>query len=87
MQKSLDEIKHEFVKNLEIPSLIPQKQFFFCPVGLVGVGKSTVTKPISKRFNLLRISSDELRKLLLDNGFDYSPLKTCIRDSESYLFQ
>ncbi len=75
MQKSLEEIKHEFVRNLVIPTVIPERQFFFCPVGLVGTGKSTVTKPVSNRFTLLRISSDELRKILLDNGFDYSPVK------------
>jgi predicted kinase len=75
MQKNLEDIRDDFIKNLEIPLEIPQKQFFFCPVGLVGVGKSTVTKPISKRFNLLRLSSDEIRKLLLENGYDYGPVK------------
>ncbi len=75
MQKSLEDIEKDFRSSIEIPKSISQKQFFFCPVGLVGAGKTTVTKPISERLGLVRISSDELRKMLKENGHDYSPVK------------
>jgi len=75
VQKSLEEIETEFRTSIEIPKDIPKKQFFFCPVGLVGAGKTTVTKPISERLGLVRISSDELRKILKENDHDYSSLK------------
>ena len=75
IQKSVEDIEKEFRSSIEIPQDIPKKQFFFCPVGLVGAGKTTVTKPIAKRFGLVRLSSDELRETLKKNGHDYSPIK------------
>lgn len=75
-QKSLNDIEKEFRDSLKVPMTKPAKQFFFCPVGLVGAGKTTVTKPISERLGLLRISTDELRKLLKENGYDYSSVKS-----------
>lgn len=75
MKKTLAEIESAFKESLEIPAIKSPKQLFFCPVGLVGAGKTTVTKPIAKRFGLIRLSSDELRKMLKENGYDYSPVK------------
>ena len=72
MKKTLAEIELLFKESLEIPTIKSSKQLFFCPVGLVGAGKTTVTRPIAKR---LRLSSDELRKLLKENGYDYSSVK------------
>lgn len=78
MQKTLAEIETEFRANIKITESKPAKQFFLCPVGLVGSGKSTVLKPIAEKFNLVRISSDEVRKSLLENGHDYSPVKEIV---------
>jgi len=77
-QKTPQETEEIFKSFIAIPKNIPDKQFFFCPVGFVGTGKTTVAKPISDRFGLLRISSDELRKILKENNLDFSPLKEII---------
>ncbi len=85
IQKTLEDIEKDFKLSIEIPKHIPKKQFFFCPVGLVGAGKTTVTKPISERLNLLRLSSDELRKILKNNGYDYSSVKkTSLKIAEEF---
>ncbi len=74
-KKTLGEIEIDYISSLKIPENKPAKQIFFCPVGLVGAGKTTITKPIAERMGLLRLSSDELRKILKENGHDYSPVK------------
>ncbi len=74
-KKTIQEIENEYKNSVEIPNIVPEKQFFFCPVGIVGSGKTTVTKAVSKKLGLLRLSSDELRKLLKENGHDYSSVK------------
>ncbi|MFA5987328.1 MAG: AAA family ATPase [Candidatus Paceibacterota bacterium] len=74
-RKTFEEIKNDFRASIEIPKNTPKKQFFFCPVGLVGAGKTTVTRPISKRLGLVRLSSDELRKILKENSYDYGSVK------------
>lgn len=73
--KTLEEIEQLFTAQIHVPSAKPENQIYFCPVGLVGAGKTTVTKPISERLNLVRVSSDELRKLLIENGHNYDSLK------------
>ena len=75
MKKSLQEIETDAKESLDIPVFKPARQIFFCPVGLVGAGKTTVTRPISKRVGLVRLSSDELRKTLKENGYTYAPVK------------
>ena len=42
-----------------------------CPVGLIGSGKTTVLKPLAKKLGLVRISTDEIRKMLKERGFSY----------------
>jgi len=75
MKKTLEQIKADFKDSIVLPEIKNKEQIFFCPVGLVGAGKTTVTKPISEKLNLVRVSSDELRKMLKENGFDYSFVK------------
>ncbi len=77
-RKDLKDIESEFTSSISIPNHKPKKQFFLCPVGLVGAGKTTVTRPISERFDSVQISSDELRKLLNKSGYDYSAVKEVI---------
>lgn len=73
--KNIEDIQEKYLKEIRIPDKKPSEQIFFCPVGLVGAGKTTFTKPIAERLNLIRISNDEIRKILKENGFDYSQLK------------
>ncbi len=51
--------------------VIPERQFFLCPVGLVGAGKSTVIVPLTKEFELVRVSTDEVRKILKERNLSY----------------
>ena len=47
------------------------QELILCPVGLVGAGKTTVLKPISKILNLVRVSSDEIRGILKQEGYNF----------------
>ncbi|MEK7612111.1 MAG: AAA family ATPase [Patescibacteria group bacterium] len=78
MNKSLEDIARDFKSQIFLPEQKLQKQAFFCPVGLVGSGKTTITKPISDSLGLVRISSDELRKILKENGYAYDPVKDIV---------
>src|SRR3989344_7504565 len=69
-------IRKKYQKQLMLPPIdkVPVKQFFLCPVGLVGSGKSTVMKPLSEMLSLVRVSSDEIRKILKEWRVDYGEL-------------
>lgn len=58
--------------NLVLPTVQPPVQFILCPVGLIGAGKSTVTKILAEKLFLVRISTDEIRKILNDKGLPYT---------------
>jgi shikimate kinase len=73
--KDIRRIISLYESTLEIPENKPKNQFILCPIGIVGAGKTTVIKPLSKKLSLLRISSDEIREILKKNGFDYSRTK------------
>jgi len=73
--RDFENIKSIFVAQLFIPQIKPSKQFLLCPVGLVGAGKSTVIVPLAEKLNLIRISHDEIRKILKENGFNYNRSK------------
>lgn len=66
-----ENISQFYEKQLELPSLKPTHRILLCPVGLIGAGKTTVVKPLSKALSLLRISTDEIRKILKEKGFNY----------------
>jgi len=68
---NLKKITKIYEGKIKLPKEIPAKQILLCPIGLVGAGKTTVVKPISKKLHLLRISGDEIRHVLRDNGFNY----------------
>ena len=74
-------IQQEYKKQLVLPpaSKVPVKQFFLCPVGLIGAGKSTVMKPLSEMLSFVRISSDDIRKLLKERGTGYERLMEIVR--------
>lgn len=65
-----DEVAKEYEQTIAIPEQ-KGKQFFLCPVGLVGAGKTTVLKPLAEKFGLVRISTDEIRKMLKERGYGY----------------
>lgn len=75
MDDIISKVKKEYQESLAIPNFKRVKQVSLCPVGLVGAGKTTITKPISKRLGLVRVSTDEIRKLLKENGQNYDPVK------------
>lgn len=60
-----------YERSLKIPGTKQDKQILLCPVGIVGSGKTTVLKPLSKKLSLLRISTDEIRGLLKEQGYNY----------------
>lgn len=68
---TIEEVKERFEQSLVIPSESPKRQFFLCPVGLVGSGKTTVMKPLCEKLGLLRISNDEFRKILKKEGYGW----------------
>ncbi len=73
----MNEIKiaEAYEKTLQIPKNKPEKQIMVCPVGYVGSGKTTVIKALSERLSLLRISTDEIRRLLKENGYGYDDVR------------
>jgi len=64
-----------YEKTLSIPRKKPKEQFLLCPIGLIGSGKTTTIKFLSRKLFLLRITSDEIRKLLNEGGFNYDRVK------------
>jgi len=71
----MKDIQEELLKQIEVPKKVLKSKIVFCPVGLVGAGKTTVTKPVAKALGLVRLSSDEARKIMKEKGLSYSPLK------------
>ncbi|MFA6072331.1 MAG: hypothetical protein WC810_27530 [Janthinobacterium sp.] len=63
-------ILEKYKESIEIPPTKPTKQWILCAIGLVGAGKTTVIKPLSQSLNLVRISTDEIRRILLENGYN-----------------
>lgn len=63
-------IIEEYQTQIIIPEKTGAPQFFLCPVGLVGAGKTTVIMPLAEHFHLVRISTDEIRKLLMERGYN-----------------
>ncbi|MBU4142896.1 ATP-binding protein [Patescibacteria group bacterium] len=66
-----ERILREYQKTIVVCEQKPARQFFLCPVGLVGAGKTTVLKPLAERLSLVRVSTDEIRKILKDREYDY----------------
>jgi len=71
----IKKIKEIFLSQIILPQRKPYKQFLLCPVGLIGSGKSTVVIPLSNKLGLVRISHDEIRKLIKERGFNKGTLE------------
>ncbi len=65
--------------SLQVGPVQTGRQFFLCPVGLVGAGKTTVIKPLSERLSLVRISHDEVRQMLKARGLGYQFLMDIVQ--------
>lgn len=85
---NIDEITNKYEQSLHLPVQKPERLFILCPVGLVGAGKTTVIKPLSEKLSLVRISTDDIRKLLRENGYGYKETITIAKNlSGKYLDQ
>lgn len=69
--KIFNVIKKEYEKNLTVPVKKQSPQFFLCPVGVLGAGKTTVIKPLARKLSLVRISTDEVRMILKKKGYSF----------------
>lgn len=65
------EIFDAYERLIPLPSTHGPRPWILCVVGLVGAGKTTVVKPTSERLGLARVSTDELRILLRDRGYNF----------------
>ncbi len=63
------QVKVAYVKTLLIPEHKSEKQFFLCPVGYIGAGKSTILDLLCQHFDFVRLSGDEIRRLLRERGY------------------
>jgi len=70
-QRNIGGIKKIYEKSLIMPKEKSKPQFFVCPIGLIGAGKTTILKPLSQRLSLLRITTDDIRKILKKRGYDF----------------
>ncbi len=73
-QEKFVEFASEYSKTVEIPTE-KGNQFLLCPVGIVGAGKTTVLKPLAKKLGLVRVSTDEMRKMLKERDFSYKGVR------------
>ncbi len=67
----LNILKREYEKNLIVPLVKQSPQFFLCPIGLIGAGKTTVMKLLTKKFSLIKISTDDIRKILKKQEYNF----------------
>ncbi|MCE9643968.1 ATP-binding protein [Candidatus Parcubacteria bacterium] len=70
-QEILEEVEREYEETLVIPAAKPSPQWMLMPVGVIGVGKTTVVKPIAERMGLVRVSTDDIRERLKAHGYSY----------------
>jgi predicted kinase len=68
----LDQVAIEYERTIEVPGHIPSAQWMLMPVGLIGSGKTSVLRPLSTHFGLVRISTDEIRERLRAHGHSYA---------------
>lgn len=72
----IESIRAEYESSLIIPKNKPHRQFILAAVGLVAAGKTTVIGPLTERLSLLRLSNDEVRRLMKKRGMNYDHLRS-----------
>lgn len=68
---ALSKIVGAYVKNTILPKVKFPRQFFLCPVGPIGAGKSTTLKKLAKKIPMVIVSADDFRKILKKSGRGY----------------
>lgn len=74
----LDAVGKEYEQSLIVPDRKPSVQWMLMPVGLIGAGKTTVVKPLAEQLCLVRLSTDDVRKLLRERGYSYEGCRDII---------
>lgn len=64
-----DAVKKEYLATVMVPDKKSGQQFFLCPVGFTGAGKSSVLNLLEKHFSFVRLSTDDVRKLFREHGY------------------
>lgn len=72
-QKEYSEIFQTILKTIRPSREKTTRQFFVCPVGQVGSGKSMVLKALALQLPFVIVSTDDFRKELKARGFRYEP--------------
>jgi len=68
-KSKLEQIAKDFIKLNKLDR--PTKNYcLICPVGLIGSGKTTIIKKLSRHFGLVRCSTDEMRAYLFKLGYN-----------------
>lgn len=86
LSKEAKEIFEEYIHQVHVPFKC-SKKIIVATVGLVGSGKTTVLKPIAEKLNLVRISTDEIRKILHDRGLGYGEVKEIAFEVANYFLE
>ncbi len=68
--KNLEIVGDECERLIKFPDKKLAKQIIIAPVGLVASGKSTVIKELQKDFPLASVSTDKIREVLKNKGFN-----------------
>ncbi|MEK7530443.1 MAG: AAA family ATPase [Patescibacteria group bacterium] len=66
------EFAEAYAKTIDVPAIKIPKPYVLAPVGLIGAGKSTIVVSLAKKLNLVRICTDDIRRLLKESGFSYA---------------
>lgn len=77
----IQKVKKAYENSLVFPKTKPVPQFLLCPVGIIGAGKTTIVRPLAEQLSLVRVSSDEIRKLLKELGQGYEAVHTLAYES------
>lgn len=57
--------------RLSLPPMLSGAQFFICPMGPPGAGKSAIMEPLAAHYHMAIISSAGVRAVLKDIGVDF----------------
>jgi hypothetical protein len=76
----LKEVEREYERSLVLPSHKPASQWMLMPVGLIGSGKTTIVTTLAEHFGLIRLSTDEVRKLLKERGYGFKGCRDIVAE-------
>jgi len=76
MSKSFNQIQEEFLKSARVSGRKTNNPVVVAIVGVIGSGKSTVTKALKKKLGWTTISKDKIRVALREKGRGFTPETT-----------